>query len=227
MEEKRKINELELLVSTVQRLRSPGGCPWDRAQTHESLTRYLLEESYEVLDAIERKDDTDLREELGDLLLQVLFHAEIAREAGKFDIEDVAADEVNKMVRRHPHVFGNAGAEETLAAWEQSKSLEKQRNTLAARLDSVPRAVPALLRAQKLLDKFDGHIPDDDITSSGYREAILSAIDIDGSADEEVRSRAAGEYLLAAVSVFRRLGIDCEAALSKACLGIFKLCEGK
>ncbi|MBR7094614.1 MAG: MazG family protein, partial [Clostridia bacterium] len=144
------------LLSVVRRLRAPDGCPWDRAQTHRTLSRYLIEETYEVLDALESGNAEDLCEELGDLLLQILFHAEIEREAGRFDMAAVASAESEKMIRRHPHVFGSASAEETLASWEANKSREKHRDTLADRLASIPSGLPALLRAQKVLEKCEG-----------------------------------------------------------------------
>ena len=226
MKVKNEKDEICALLEVVRSLRAPDGCPWDRAQTHKSLTRYLIEETYEVLDAIERGDAADLCEELGDLLLQVLFHAELAREEGHFDIGDVAAEESAKMIRRHPHVFGNASAEETLSAWEQNKSAEKQRNTLTERLLSVPKALPALLRAQKLLDKCEGRVPGTAFADHRMQETILSASRVGDTADGEAAERAAGEFLLSAVEVFRCRGIDCEAALSQAIRGIFRQCEG-
>ena len=138
----------------MDRLRSPGGCPWDAAQTHESLTRYLLEETYEVLDAIEAGDLALLREELGDLLLQVLFHARLAEElpAGeRFSIEDVAHDLVEKLVRRHPHVFADAqpgDADALNEVWERDKAAEKGRTSA---VDGVPLAQPALALTAKLV----------------------------------------------------------------------------
>src|SRR5437879_12342356 len=116
------------LVATMGRLRGPGGCPWDREQTHRSLRPYLLEETYEALEAIDRGSPDDLRQELGDLLLQVVFHAQMAREAGTFTIEDVVAGLVDKLIRRHPHVFGDVrveGSREVLANWETIKAQER------------------------------------------------------------------------------------------------------
>lgn len=151
---------LDRAVEVTDRLRSPGGCPWDAAQTHESLTRYLVEECYEVVEAIETGDLTLLREELGDLLFQVLFHARIAKEEpGGFSIDDVAADLADKLVRRHPHVFaGESGGDVAVDAavdvadlnerWEQRKIEEKGRTSA---LDGVPIAQPALALAAKLV----------------------------------------------------------------------------
>jgi XTP/dITP diphosphohydrolase len=143
---------LRRAVEIMDRLRSPGGCPWDAAQTHESLTRYLLEEAYEVVEAIETGDRRLLREELGDLLLQVLFHARIEEERPDgFCIDDVADDLVQKLVRRHPHVFADAeagSAEELNEAWERHKIAEKARTSA---VDGVPVAQPALALAAKLV----------------------------------------------------------------------------
>ena len=149
-------SQLRRAVELMDRLRSPGGCPWDAAQTHESLTRYLIEETYEVLEAIETDDVALLREELGDLLLQVLFHARIAEELPSdqaFGIEDVARDLSEKLIRRHPHVFGDvvAGdAEELNESWERQKVAEKGRTSA---VDGVPLAQPALALTAKLVSR--------------------------------------------------------------------------
>ena len=143
------------LVAVMDRLRSPGGCPWDREQTHRSLATYLLEEAHETLEAIESGDDEHLREELGDLLLQVVFHARIAEERGEgaWDVDDLAADIVEKLVRRHPHVFGDVDAPSAAhveANWEVLKAEEKGRDSA---LDGVPATLPALALAAKLLSR--------------------------------------------------------------------------
>jgi XTP/dITP diphosphohydrolase len=142
------------LVEVMRRLRAE--CPWKAGQTHESLTRYLLEETYEVVEAIETGDSAHLREELGDLLLQVYFHAAIAAEDGEYDVQDVAADLVAKLVRRNPHVFGTGGgaldAAQVNEAWEAIKAEEKQRAGIA---EGIPEELPALLRAVKVLERLD------------------------------------------------------------------------
>jgi uncharacterized protein YabN with tetrapyrrole methylase and pyrophosphatase domain len=149
-------SQLERAVQVMDRLRSPGGCPWDAAQTHESLTRYLLEETYEVIEAIETGDLTLLREELGDLLLQVLFHARLAEELTedeRFGIEDVAGALADKLISRHPHVFGDvqvASVEEQTELWEELKVAEKGRTSA---VDGVPLAQPALALAAKLISR--------------------------------------------------------------------------
>jgi XTP/dITP diphosphohydrolase len=186
------------LVEVMARLRRE--CAWKAGQTHESLARYLLEETYETLEAIEVGDDAHLREELGDLLLQVLFHAVIAEEQGRFDIDDVAADLVVKLRRRNPHVFDRAGTGDGMPddpvgineQWERIKAEEKQRSGL---MDGVPEDLPALLRAVKALDRL---------------ERAGSAVDVDqASAD-------VGERLLAVVIEAREAGVDPEQALRAA-----------
>jgi tetrapyrrole methylase family protein/MazG family protein len=149
---------LQELVHIMARLRGPGGCPWDREQTHQSLVRYLVEETGEFLDALEDGDDTGMVDELGDLLLQIVFHARIAEEEGRFDIQRVARSECEKMLRRHPHVFGDAKADhpdQVVDQWEKIKQTEKGKEDRKSVLDGVPRHLPALHRAQKILDKAD------------------------------------------------------------------------
>ena len=189
------MSALAELVEVMARLRRE--CAWKAGQTHESLARYLLEETYETLEAIESGDDAHLREELGDLLLQVLFHAVIAEEQGRFDIDDVAADLVVKLRRRNPHVFDPASASPTdpeaiNEQWEQIKAEEKQRSGL---MDGVPEELPALLRAVKALDRLD---------RSGGAPAVDSA-----SAD-------LGDRLLALAAEGRASGVDPEQALRAA-----------
>ncbi|HTX20944.1 MAG TPA: MazG family protein [Candidatus Aquilonibacter sp.] len=146
------------LLKVMARLRSPTGCPWDREQTHMSLRRHAIEEVYELIDAIEARDDHEMAEELGDLLLQVVFHCQLARERGAFDFEKVCRLIVEKLVRRHPHVFGKAkvkNVDEVWANWEKIKKAEKHgtKHTRHSALDGIPKHLPALLRAEKLLKK--------------------------------------------------------------------------
>ncbi len=199
------------LLAVVRILRSPTGCPWDRAQTHRSIRRYLIEETYEVAEAIDEENPALLREELGDLLLQILFHAQIEEEAGRFSFADVANDEARKMVSRHPHVFGEAEAEETLANWEVNKNQEKARRTVADRMRAVPRPLPALPRAQKLLEKCAAE-------PALLREALCEAAENaravrNGAPPDE---QSAGDALLLLLNAIRAAGIDAEAALSAA-----------
>ncbi|MDA3845438.1 MAG: nucleoside triphosphate pyrophosphohydrolase [Vallitaleaceae bacterium] len=144
------------LVEVINILRGDGGCPWDREQTHDSLKMDTIEEAYEVLDAINNKDDANLKEELGDLLLHVVFHAQIATDEGKYNIDDVACGIVTKLIRRHPHVFGVDPAktsDEVLVNWEVIKSEEKQNPALSVEMTHIPKALPALIRARKVQKK--------------------------------------------------------------------------
>jgi MazG family protein len=146
------------LLRIMARLRAPDGCPWDRQQTHASLRFHAVEEVYEMIDAIEAGDDTELEEELGDLLLQVVFHCQLARERGAFDFERVARRIADKLIHRHPHVFGDARARTVAAVWEQWDRLKRAekhgtRHQRDSALDGIPRHLPALLRAQKLVKK--------------------------------------------------------------------------
>ncbi|HXI51781.1 MAG TPA: MazG family protein [Candidatus Saccharimonadales bacterium] len=146
------------LLKVMARLRSPTGCPWDREQNHHTLRFHAVEEVYELMDAIEHEDDHEMAEELGDLLLQVVFHCQLAQERGAFDFADVARRIVEKLIRRHPHVFGDAQArtvDAVWAQWEQIKKAEKSgtRHARASALDGIPKHLPALLRAEKLVKK--------------------------------------------------------------------------
>ena len=146
------------LLRVMARLRSPKGCPWDREQDHQTLRWHAVEEVYELMDAIEASDDHEMVEELGDLLLQVVFHCQLAKERGAFDFEQTARHVVEKLIRRHPHVFGTAKArtvDAVWAQWEQIKKAEKRgtRHERPSALDGIPRHLPALLRAEKLVKK--------------------------------------------------------------------------
>jgi MazG family protein len=155
MKKKAAIDEL---LQVMARLRSPTGCPWDREQSHLTLRRHAIEEVYELIDAIEAGDDVEMAEELGDLLLQVVFHCQLARERGAFDFEKVTRRLVDKLIRRHPHVFGTTrvkDVDEVWANWEKIKQAEKTgtRHARHSALDGVPKHLPALLRAEKLVKK--------------------------------------------------------------------------
>jgi XTP/dITP diphosphohydrolase len=154
----KKKNAINDLLRVMARLRSPTGCPWDREQDHRTLRWHAVEEVYELMDAIEAGDDHELAEELGDLLLQVVFHAQMAKERGAFDFETVTRNITDKLIRRHPHVFGKAKAktvDAVWAQWEQIKKAEKQgtRHERPSALDGIPKHLPALLRAEKLVKK--------------------------------------------------------------------------
>ena len=155
MRPKRSIDEL---LEIMSRLRGPGGCPWDRQQNHKTLCHHAIEEVYELLDAIEAGDDSEIAEELGDLLLQVIFHCQMAKERGAFDFEVVCRRLADKLIHRHPHVFGNKTvhtAKAVLAQWDHLKHAEKKGTTRerASALDGIPKHLPALMRAEKLVKK--------------------------------------------------------------------------
>lgn len=146
--------KLDALIAVLEQLRAPGGCAWDREQTHESLVQYLIEETYELVEAIESGDRDEMLEELGDVLYQVVFHSDIAREAGQFTLEDVAGHMTAKMIGRHPHVFGDttaATADDVMAVWDDLKRTEKPHRTSV--LDGIPQGMPALALADKLLGR--------------------------------------------------------------------------
>ncbi|SEK37923.1 ATP diphosphatase [Sphingomonas palmae] len=206
---------IDRLLGIMRRLRSPDGCEWDRAQTFETIAPYTIEEAYEVADAITRHDMADLKDELGDLLLQVVFHSQIAEEAGLFTFDDVAAAISDKMERRHPHIFGDApsGGHHL---WEQVKAAERQAKGAAGTLDGVALALPALQRAEKIQNRaarvgFDW--PDVDGPRAKIDEE-LAEVAAATSADE--REDEIGDLLFATVNWARHLGVDAEAALRRA-----------
>jgi uncharacterized protein YabN with tetrapyrrole methylase and pyrophosphatase domain len=154
----KKKSAIKDLLKVMAKLRSPTGCPWDREQTHLTLRRHAIEEVYELIDAIEARDDAEMAEELGDLLLQVVFHCQLARERGAFDFEKVTRHLVDKLIRRHPHVFGKIkvkNVDEVWANWEKIKKAEKHgtKHARHSAFDGIPKHLPALLRAEKLLKK--------------------------------------------------------------------------
>lgn len=208
------------LVTIVEILRAPGGCPWDREQTHQSMRNGLIEETYEVVEAIDNEDPKLLREELGDVLLQLVMHAELAKEDGQFTFDDVANDICRKMILRHPHVFGEVKAdtvEAVLSNWETIKSEEKHRETLTSRLRAIPRQLPALMRAAKVGKKakmFD--FPDAAAVFDKLDEELAEvraavAENAPAHIEEEI-----GDLLLTVTSLARKTGVDPERALSKA-----------
>lgn len=208
------------LALIVELLRAPGGCPWDIEQTHKSIRNDFIEETYEVIEAIDTEDPKLLREELGDVLLQVVFHAQLEKEQGSFDISGVTNDICAKLIHRHPHVFGNVTAEDTatvLSNWEQIKGEEKQRVTVTDKLNAIPPMLPALMRAAKVGKKakmFDFASADEvfdklDEETAEVREAI-SGGDAD-RIDEEI-----GDLLLTVTSLSRKTGVDPEGALFRA-----------
>lgn len=225
----------EDLVVLQRRLRAPNGCPWDREQTHQSLRPFLIEEAYEVLDALDANDAGKFAEELGDLLLQIVFHAELAKEAGKFAIRDVIRSVHTKMVRRHPHVFGKVKARDSAAVlknWERLKAEERAKASKSAKgsdfrsiLSGVPRGLPALLEGYQLTrrasnvgfdwENTDGIFEKISEEVREIREALGDVQTAHGKGQREVEVEI-GDLLFSAVNLARFNGVDPELALKRA-----------
>jgi XTP/dITP diphosphohydrolase len=208
---------LARLAAVMDRLRSPGGCPWDAEQTHESLVQYLVEETFEAVDAIDSGDRTDLLEELGDLLLQVFFHARIAQEHpdSPFDIDDVANGIADKLVRRHPHVFPGADGEllpaadasDVEARWQSLKAAEKERSSVT---DGVPHSMPALTQVAKLLTRL----------ANAGQSAPLEPAAAAAVAELAASGHDLGEVVIAAIAQQRSAGLDPDAVLRERVRGL-------
>ena len=202
-------------------LRAPGGCPWDREQTHASIRQNLIEEAYEVCEAIDTNDSAALCEELGDLLLQVVFHSQMADEAGAFDFDDVADGICKKLIHRHPHIFGEVSAdtaEQVLTNWDAIKKQEKGQATYTCTLTDVPQALPALMRAAKVQNRaaksgFDWDTAEAAFYKIGEESDELRAAMATG--DEADQSDELGDLLFSAVNVGRLLHLDPELALTR------------
>ena len=226
--------EFDEFVDTIAALRAPGGCPWDREQTHESIAKNMIEEAYEAVDAIEAGDTVHLREELGDVLLQVVLQSQIAADAGEFTIDDVCRDVNEKMIRRHPHVFGSAKAQsagDVLELWDSVKLAEKDAvdggKAREGLLDGIPTGFPALMQAQKISRKavsvgFEWDTLEDvwgkvDEEIAELRDAFASAPKTDkGKVTEGAKAEVElefGDVLFTLVNVARKMGVDAESAL--------------
>ncbi|MDR0843471.1 MAG: nucleoside triphosphate pyrophosphohydrolase [Acidobacteriota bacterium] len=220
--------DIDKLVALVARLRGENGCPWDREQTRETLKPMLVEEAFEVLDALDSTDPADLKEELGDLLFQVVFHAEIAREKGEFDMGDVIDRSHEKMTRRHPHIFGSVDlktSEDVLKNWEDIKAAEKgvaspsRSDSERSLLDGVPKKIPALYRAYQMTAKasrvgFDWTRLEDILDK--LREEAAELRDAQSRENREQIADEMGDLLFVAVNVARFLGVDPETALERS-----------
>jgi MazG family protein len=207
------------LIRVMARLRGPGGCPWDREQTHASLARHLLEETHETLDAIDAGDRDRLRQELGDVLLQVVFHAQMAADDGAWDVDDVAQAIVEKLIRRHPHVFGDvevAGADEVLVNWERIKADEKGQQPLE---DDIPETLPALARASKVQRRAAGWGFEWRSVDSALEALKEEMGELETHTDADNAEQEIGDVLFATVSVARKLGVDPESALRRTVRG--------
>ena len=216
---------VQRLITIMKTLRDPhSGCPWDREQTYATIAPYTLEETYEVLDAISREDFDDLRGELGDLLFQVVFYAQMADEEGRFNFDDVCNTISDKLERRHPHIFGDvkvSGSQEVLANWEQIKTSERAEKAQHSALDDIPRAMPALMRSHKIQKRcstvgFDWHTlgpvldkvyEEIDEVMHEAKQAVINQQKL----EEEI-----GDLLFATVNLSRHLGSKAEVALQKA-----------
>jgi tetrapyrrole methylase family protein/MazG family protein len=217
------MTEFERLVDIMRKLRKPDGCPWDREQTHETLKPYLIEEAYELLDAIDSGDDHEIILELGDVLLQVVFHAQVASETARFSIEDVARAIAEKLVRRHPHIFGDVSAEDSetvITNWETIKREEKKSKgqEQMGLFDDIPRQLPALMRAQAIQKKaarvgFDW----DEIAevTAKAREEVAEFVEaVDKGAAYEIEEEL-GDLLFSLVNIARFVDVNPEEALTK------------
>lgn len=210
------------LLAIIERLRQPDGCPWDRVQTHQSIKKSMIEETYEAIDALDFGDDKAFANELGDVLLQVVFHSQIAKERGAFDFSDVLTEICTKLITRHTHVFGadNAGnEEEALANWEKNKKKEKGIATYTGVLEDVPKYLPALMRAEKIQKKARGFGFDwdniDDVYKKVYEETEEIKEAVTEGNEEHIREEY-GDLLFSVVNLGRFLGTDPETSLTLA-----------
>lgn len=224
----RSKHPFDRLVAVMAALRSKRGCPWDRKQTHQSLKPYLLEEAYEAFEAIDAKDAQKLKGELGDVLLQVVFHSQLAAEKKQFTIDDVASAIADKMVVRHPHVFGSAkvkGAAEQTLRWEAIKSKEKEHQKRKSMVDGVPKAMPALARAQRVLSKAARATPAWDVKRIAWQkleEELKEFKQAVRSRSKKHKEEELGDLLLMCASVARHEGLDAEHCLHA---GVRKVCR--
>ena len=221
------------LRQIVEILRGEGGCPWDREQTHATLRRNLLEETAELCEAIDREDPALMREELGDVWLQVLFHASIEQERGSFDLDDVADAECKKLISRHPHVFGDVTVSdvgEELSLWEDLKRAEKKQTTAAEAMDAVCRTLPGLWRAEKIQKKAAHSLPETAGADDLLRELRSDLERLEERVAAGDAAAALGELLFDAVKLARLTGTDPEEALHARCedyISAFRQAEGE
>ena len=210
--------DFEDLREVMKILRSESGCPWDREQDHHSIRANLIEETYEVVEAIDTENPALLREELGDLMFQIFFHAELEDEAGRFDVSDVTDEVCKKMITRHPHVFGSVEADttaEVLKNWDAIKTEEKQRLSLADKLRAIPPMLPSLMRAAKVSKKAGLAA---DVSLEELRQSLLKELsDQEWEGQSAAQNEAAiGAILLSLTGICEKLGVDAEAALQHA-----------
>lgn len=207
------------LLAIMKRLRDPDGCPWDKVQTHQSIKKSMIEETYEAIDALDFGDDKAFANELGDVLLQVVFHSQIAKERGAFDFSDVLYEVCTKLITRHTHIFGEDKAgneEEALSNWEKNKKKEKQIDTCTGVLEDVPKYLPALMRAEKIQKKARGFGFDWDNIDGVYDKVYEEIDEVKAAKTEEEIREEYGDLLFAVVNLGRFLGTDPETALTGA-----------
>ena len=217
MPQPENLDKFETLMAILARLRAPAGCPWDRQQTHASLREFLLAECYEALEALDEGSSDKLRDELGDLLLQIVFHAQIAAEAGEFKMDDVIGRINAKLIHRHPHIFGStkaATAEEVAHNWEELKRQEREKG--ASILESVPEQMPALGYSQEVQRRV-AQVGFDWENLDGVIEKLCEEIEeLRRAASQEQKAQEFGDLLFTLVNIARRLGVNSETALREA-----------
>lgn len=208
--EKYTVSDIALLVEI---LRSEDGCAWDREQTHESVRNAMIEETYEFIEGLDARDNELMKEELGDVIFQVFFHAQIAKENGNFNVDDIADGICKKMVLRHPHVFGDvvvANSYEVLKNWDEIKKSEKNRDSVKKELESVPAVLPSLIRAEKLLSRYKKNGGAVEKNTAKLVNELKTAVN---AIDEEVTSEQIGELLFKLANLTYAKGINAEQAL--------------
>ena len=206
------------LLEIVEKLRGEGGCPWDREQTHDSIKHNIIEEGYEFIEELEKGNFLKMADESGDLLLQVVFHAQIGKENGEYNIDDVTTAVCQKLIHRHPHVFGDlklSDSSEVLDTWNQIKRVDRGQKTIGEEMEGISKSLPALMRTQKVQGKAgkNGYVFSEPLVSA---ESIANMINVLGSdAPQDVSEKYIGKMLFELVSVARAFGVDAETALSQ------------
>ena len=226
--ERKEKYTIDDLLEIMKILRSPEGCPWDREQTHKSIRNNLIEETYEAVEAIDTENSELLCEELGDVLLQVVFHAQLEKEKGGFDFSNVVDGVAKKLVERHPHVFGDVTVKdsgEVLANWDAIKRRTKGRKTVADVLEGVSPALPALMRSQKLAkkaSKADGRPLEKESSLGEFNEAVRQIVQFSDSAGEDEKLQQIGRLLFSVAALSEAMGVEAEQALAQYCDGFVR-----
>lgn len=215
MDKKYTFNDL---LDIVEKLRMPGGCPWDMEQTHESIKHNLVEESYELIEAIEKKDNHKIADESGDLLLQVVFHAQMGKENGEYTIDDCINILCEKLIHRHPHVFGGescSSSEEVLEKWNQIKRDDRGQTTISKELDGISKFLPSLMRARKVLKKAEkkGYVLESTVNAIDTISGLLKILE--ENTDPDITEKYIGKMFFELISATNKFGIEPELALNK------------